>query len=333
MRNKIVVFILLLLCLSFGCKKEEFAPHVEIAEILDVSYNSVVLAVRVDEAVFKGMTMNDLVGVRCSKTSESASDFHYYEKVTYFADWDESVENVFVVRAEYITFSGNCYCRPFVVLDNKYYYGDEEIIVHRPDDQFVFTHDVEEVTATSAVCGGEIVAVEGVELAERGVCWGTEKRPSLENDSFTVDGVGAGVFTSHLTDLIEGEYYFRAYSKTSYGTVYYGEEKILCAGNVPEVKTDSVTRISCNSAKIMSTIKIEGTFLPTSRGVCWSTEPNPTVINDHTSMYVNLHYPHIGEWIGDLKPNTTYYVRAYARNKVGIGYGEQLVFTTLTKHK
>jgi hypothetical protein len=32
--------------------------------------------------------------------------------------------------------------------------------------------------------------------------------------------------------------------------------------------------------------------------------------------------------IGDLKPNKMYYTRAYARNSSGVGYGEQVTFTT-----
>jgi len=62
------------------------------------------------------------------------------------------------------------------------------------------------------------------------------------------------------------------------------------------------------------------------RGVCWSTSPNPTVSN---SIITN------GSGGGSftisitgLKPNTTYYVRAYATNGDGTSYGNALSFTT-----
>ena len=330
MKNKFIALVLLLPCLLCGCKKEEYAPRVEIAEILEVSYQSGAFAVRVDEAVFKDMTPNDLVGVRCGIKPESeANDYNYYS-AKYYANMDDAVDNVFIVRTDYF-YCYNWYVKPFVVLDNKFYYGDEEIFIKLPHDQFVFTHDIEEVTATSAVCGGEIEAVEGVELTERGVCWGTEKYPKLENDFYTVDGTGVGVFTSHLTDLTEGqEYYVRAYSKTLYNAVYYGEEKSFIAGNVPEVITGDITYISYRMAKIKSIIVNEGTFYPGYRGACWGTEPNPTIEDSQYDMHTWF-YAEEEELITDLEPNTTYYVRAFAKNKIGIGYGEQKVFTTLGK--
>ena len=332
MKNKIIVFFLLLLCFLYGCKKEKFAPHVEIMEILDVSYVSGVLAVKVDEAVFKDMTPNDLVGVRCASKPDSEIDDYTYYSNNYYANWDEAADNVFVVRLEYCYFS-HWYVRPFVVLDGKFYYGDEEILIQLPPlhDQFIYTHDIEEVTPTSAVCGGEVVAVEGVELAERGVCWGTERYPKLEDNPYTVDGNGAGVFTSHLTGLTEGEeYYVHAYSKTSYGTVYYGDEKSFIAGSVPVVITGEVTVISSSKARVKTTIVSEGTFSPGYRGVCWSTEPNPTMESGHCTN--DYWYGSNEEFlITGLEPNTTYYVRAFARNKIGVGYGEQKVFTTIGK--
>lgn len=331
MKNKFIALVLLLPCLLCGCKKEEYAPRVEIAEILEVSYQSGAFAVRVDEAVLKGMTLNDFVGVRCAMKPESeVNDYNYYS-TKYYASLDDAVDNVFIVRTDYF-YCYNWYVKPFVVLDNKFYYGDEEIFIQLPPHgQFIYTHDIEEVTATSAVCGGEIEAVEGVELTERGVCWGTEKYPELENDFYTVDGTGVGVFTSHLTDLTEGEeYYVRAYSKTLYNAVYYGEQKSFFAGNVPEVVTGEVIFVSYNYARVTSAIVNEGTFRPTYRGACWGTEPNPTIEDCQYTRHT-WHDLETVETITDLEPNTTYYVRAFAENEVGIGYGDQKVFTTLGK--
>lgn len=330
MKNKFIALVFLLPCLLCGCKKDRFVPRVEITDILEVSYTSGAFAVKVDEAIVKGMTPNDLVGVRCAMKPESEVDDYNYYSAKYYANMDDAVDNVFIVRTDYFH-CYNWYVKPFVVLDNKFYYGDEEIFIKLPHDQFVFTHDIEKVTSTSAVCGGEIVAVEGVELAERGVCWGTEKYPELESDNYTVDGNGVGVFTSHLTDLTEGqEYYVRAYSKTLYNAVYYGEEKSFLAGDVPAIITGEVTVVSSYLARAKSTIVSEGTFYPIYRGACWGTEPNPTVEGSDYTMHTWF-YPQEEDLITDLKPNTTYYVRAFAENKIGIGYGEQKVFTTLGK--
>ena len=63
-------------------------------------------------------------------------------------------------------------------------------------------------------------------------------------------------------------------------------------------------------------------------GMCWSTSPNPTTANysnyNPTSIPVGpFSYP-----IGNLLPNTTYYVRAYVLTSAGTAYGNQVTFTT-----
>ena len=84
----------------------------------------------------------------------------------------------------------------------------------------VTTSEVSDVSGVTAVCGGEVTAEGGAEVTERGVCWGTEPNPTVE-DSHTSDGTGTGEFVSTLTDLVPNtNYYVRAYATNSVGTVY-----------------------------------------------------------------------------------------------------------------
>lgn len=88
----------------------------------------------------------------------------------------------------------------------------------------VATNEPTEITATSALCGGEVTNDGGAEVTARGVCWSTEQNPTLEN-SFTTDGNGVGAYQSGLYDLAQNTtYYVRAYAANSEGTAY-GEEK------------------------------------------------------------------------------------------------------------
>ena len=62
------------------------------------------------------------------------------------------------------------------------------------------------------------------------------------------------------------------------------------------------------------------------RGVCWSTQQNPTINDPHTTDGYGL-----GSFLSmveGLEMNTTYYMRAYALTANGAGYGEQVMFTT-----
>jgi hypothetical protein len=63
-----------------------------------------------------------------------------------------------------------------------------------------------------------------------------------------------------------------------------------------------------------------------ARGVCWSTDKNPTIENDKTTNNTGLGT--FTSYLGNLTPQTTYYVRAYATNKVGTVYSEQSYFRT-----
>ena len=93
----------------------------------------------------------------------------------------------------------------------------------------VTTSDVNNITSTTAECGG--VVTEGdLTVMARGVCWNTADNPTLD-DSHTVDGGGAGAFTSTITDLIGNTTYcVRAYATTSEGTVY-GETRTFKTNN------------------------------------------------------------------------------------------------------
>ena len=96
---------------------------------------------------------------------------------------------------------------------------------------------------------------------------------------------------------------------------------------VPIPTTSAVSDIKGISATCGGTLIDEGSATVTVKGVCWSKGTNPTIEDNKTSDG-----PGAGiykSYLSDLDAATTYYVRAYAINKVGIGYGEVITFTTL----
>ena len=115
----------------------------------------------------------------------------------------------------------------------------------------VTTLSVGEVTKTTATCVGEVTNDGGAEVTARGFCYGTSNSPTLSNGSFTVEGTGAGEFTSHLTGLTSGtNYYVRAYATNSEGTTYgntiniittYGTDGQACPGAATVTDVDGNT--------------------------------------------------------------------------------------------
>ena len=94
----------------------------------------------------------------------------------------------------------------------------------------VTTSEVNNISATMAKCGGNVTSEGDLTVTARGVCWNTTDNPTVD-DSHTVDGSGAGAFTSTITDLTGNTtYYVRAYATTSEGTVY-GETRTFETNN------------------------------------------------------------------------------------------------------
>lgn len=88
----------------------------------------------------------------------------------------------------------------------------------------VKTNDVTNVTTTTACCGGIITDNGEAEIIARGVCYGLNPNPTIE-DNHTIDNVETGNFVSSLVDLNDDtEYYVRAYATNVKGTSY-GENR------------------------------------------------------------------------------------------------------------
>lgn len=96
----------------------------------------------------------------------------------------------------------------------------------------------------------------------------------------------------------------------------------------PMVNTNEVNSITSISAVCGGNVVSGCGYAVTDRGLCWSTENLPSLEHgNHQGMGASL-----GSFSGmmtGLSPNTTYYVRAYAVNEVGVSYGEQKQFSTL----
>lgn len=95
---------------------------------------------------------------------------------------------------------------------------------------------------------------------------------------------------------------------------------------LPTVQTNDVEEIQQTMATCGGEVVSDGWSFVTNRGVCWSTQPNPTIADSHTDNQSGL--GHFTSSITGLEPNTIYYVRAFATNSIGTAYGNQKEFVT-----
>jgi uncharacterized protein (TIGR02145 family) len=191
----------------------------------------------------------------------------------------------------------------------------------------VTTSPVTDIGPTSATGGGNVTDDGHAEILVRGVCWDTSKKPDTE-DPRTTDGYGTGVFTSQITELKPNTlYYIRAYAINSEGTSYGSQVTFTTSlYSVPTVTTTAVSGITQTAAVSGGNVTNGGGVEVTGRGICWSTHVTPTVSDSKTSNGTGD-----GIFTGNLSGltgNTTYYVRAYAINSEGTGYGQEISFKT-----
>ena len=165
------------------------------------------------------------------------------------------------------------------------------------------TTGVSSVTVSKATSGGNITDDGGATITARGVCWSTSANPTIA-DSKTMDGTGAGSFTSALTGLsINTTYNIRAYATNSAGTAY---------GNQVSFTTDNGKTITDVDGNVYSIVTIgtqtwmaenlkttqynDGTAIPlvtdntawgnlTTPGYCWYNNDADTYKSTYGALY------------------------------------------------
>jgi hypothetical protein len=195
----------------------------------------------------------------------------------------------------------------------------------------ITTNTLSLITQTTALGGGNINSDGGATVTSRGVCWSNiNSNPTISNTK-TIDGSGTGAFSSSLIGLIPGTtYYVRAYATNSAGTAYGSMKSFTTqSATIPQgIITTTASSISQSVATSGGSITSDGGATITMKGVCWSsTTSTPTISNANISNGTGS--TSFSSSLSSLTANTTYYIRAYALNSVGIGYGNTVTFTTL----
>lgn len=192
----------------------------------------------------------------------------------------------------------------------------------------VNTSEVNSISGTTSVSGGVIIFDGGSNVIARGICWSISPNPTI-GDNHTIDAAGTGTFISRAINLTLGTtYYLRAYATNTIGTAY-GLQMVFKTTSTPIIITKEVASITSTTAISGGKVVSNDGSIITSRGVCWSSSPNPTFTDSHTTSTLN-NSDFISN-ITSLNPNTKYFIRAYAENTNGIAYGENISFTTKQK--
>lgn len=201
-------------------------------------------------------------------------------------------------------------------------------------DPKLSTSQVIDIKSNEATVVGFVVAGhEGI--SERGVCYNTIPAPTIDNNKVTTSAPPKGAtFNVTVTGLdYATKYYARAYITNASGTIYGEEISFTTMPVVPTLTTDTVIAKTGTTVTGGGNITNDGKADIKARGICISLAHNPTI--DDTIKAHQMQFSKDGNGIGSftstiskLKGQTTYYVRAYAKNSAGVGYGQERTVTT-----
>ena len=188
----------------------------------------------------------------------------------------------------------------------------------------VDTYVIKDITYCSAVPSGQVLSGGGQTVEERGFCYGTEPRPTIDDMHIAV-GSGVGSFECQLTDLLpDTRYYICAYAVCTNG-VYYGDQLVFDTKVLPlEVHTGEVSDVTATRVKAEGKVVNDGGYEVTECGFCWGTEHEPTIEGLHTKASMGLGV--YSCYFSGFERGRTHYMRSYAVNEEGVAYGEEVEF-------
>lgn len=198
-------------------------------------------------------------------------------------------------------------------------------------DEMTYTTEVETIEVSSlinntATSGGIITSDGKPTVKERGLEWCISTEFEKDVQKIVAKETGLGEFSCVMTDLQQRTtYYVRAYAKNDFGIVY-GNVQSFITPAIPIVLTADIEYETGTSFITGGIITDDGDSTILARGICWGTDSLLTIDGLHTSDSVG-----IGKFtsvVDSLTLGTKYYVRAYAKNAAGIGYGEIKSVTT-----
>jgi len=92
------------------------------------------------------------------------------------------------------------------------------------NDVRVTTYTPQDITQTTAKCGGDVIVTQGLSLNELGVCWSTDRNPTVEDTHLSTPN-WSEPYVCTITGLVSGTtYHVRAYVLRGL-EYYYGDDK------------------------------------------------------------------------------------------------------------
>lgn len=202
------------------------------------------------------------------------------------------------------------------------------------------TSQLQELTSDSVIVTGFVVA-SGDGFTEKGICYDLLENPTTAANKVVYEGdedkATFSVMLRGLTRLTT--YHARAYAINGNNTIYGNNIIINTPAALPtiaDISDPTIAYTADNGVTATTEINItddggdadgpDVTANITERGVVYGFYSNPTIDTNATKegtgpgLFTSL--------ATKLKGVKTYYLRAYAKNKIGVRYSNEVTFTT-----
>lgn len=181
--------------------------------------------------------------------------------------------------------------------------------------------DISRIDPDNNILQSSILQNGGSEITEWGFCWSDRiVLPTVRNERKKANAD----FVASLGELDPGVYYIRAYAINKAGIGYSRILTItISEKTVPVIgKTERIEGLNT----YLSSVKHNGGDEIIVRGFCWNSDVTelPTIDDDRVisdTDPTDPTEPTFTASLPELEPGT-YYIRAYAINSIGVGYGE-----------
>jgi len=174
----------------------------------------------------------------------------------------------------------------------------------------------------------------GSTVTEWGIVYGTSPNPTIADTKVTSTTPFNTAYTASLTGLDNSKtYYARTYAINRRGESY-GPQKTFNLNPflLPQLSTPVIELTYYDWITASDVIKDQGGAQVSEAGFVISTSPGPTindikVVSSTNFPLTNTTY-NLWTQIPNLSVGKTYYIRAYAKNIVGVAYSGEKSFTT-----
>lgn len=322
---KFIENILLLSCLLLsaplfsGCEKDDDEQRVELIEttrIKAITYDSARCVSYVkgncsEKGIIYSSEQTPDVGIRLAASGSSNAQFETP-----------------LVNLE----KGQTYLiRTYAVCNGEMLYSPQKSFTTLRDGEPLMQIAVpSEVTTSSAILEGYVVANGGSNIIERGFCYGPASEPTLENGEFAAVKGDIGHLTHLVTELEDGTtYYSRVYVRNETGVFYSDAEPFTTMPfNKPLPTLITISGLGTATMTVNASVSSDNPLDITGRGIRYSVD------RFEDGVDVAAEAAGLGEYtvvVNGLRPGQLYNVWAYAENRKGRAYSEVMTAEALVR--